>query len=279
MIKRKIISALVASAMLALSACGGVTTPTVTVDPHLGQVLVSNGAGGEMWVKDYDALPRNEYKAECFASDGEYITYSDDEITARRGIDVSYYQGDIDWEAVAGDGVEFAIIRAGYRGSTEGVLHEDERFAENLSGAVAAGLDVGVYFFSQAITAQEAAEEAQFVLELLGGQALDLPIFFDWEHIGSGESARTDSLSGAELTGCCLAFCEVIRSGGYDAGVYFYRSLGYDSYELDRLDGLTIWCACPGDTPDFYYDFDLWQYSYTATVAGIEGQTDLDLLF
>lgn len=280
---------LLAALCLALMLCAacsdeaaappGAEVPVETIDPHEGEVLVSDGMGGTMWVKDYENLPRNEYDTACLGRDGEYITYESGEHTAMRGIDVSFYQGEIDWQAVADDGVGFAVIRAGYRGSTEGKLNTDERFEENLTGAVSAGLRVGVYFFSQAITEEEAREEARYVLELLDGRPLDLPVFFDWEHVSSDEGARTDTLGGAALTDCCLAFCGEIMNAGYEAGVYYYRSLAYRVYELDRLEGLVKWMACAGSTPDYYYDFDIWQYSFTGTVAGIEADTDLNLWF
>ncbi len=251
-----------------------------TIDPHAGQVLVSDGMGGTMWVTDYENLGRNEYDTECLGRDGQYITYESEEHIAMRGIDVSFYQGEIDWQAVAADGVEFAIIRAGYRGSTEGVLNVDERFEENYTGAISAGLRVGLYFFSQAINEEEARQEAQFVLSLLNGRELDLPVFFDWEHVTlEGEEIRTVDIDGTTLTDCCLAFCEEIEAAGLSAGVYYYRSLAYTYYELDRLEGLTHWMACAGSTPDYYYDFDIWQYSFEGSVAGIDADTDLNLWF
>lgn len=272
--------------MLACTACdenaAAPHTPVrqePTIDPHLGQVLVSDGLGGTMWVKDYEQLPRSDYDTACLGRDGEYITYSSQEHTGLRGIDVSFYQGEIDWQAVAADGVEFAVIRAGYRGSTEGGLNTDERFEQNLTGARDAGLMVGVYFFSQAVTTREAVEEAEYVLTLLDGRELDMPVFFDWENIGSGEEARTDGLDGKTITDCCLAFCGRIAEAGYETGVYYYRSLGYELYELDRLEGLTTWLAFAGSVPEFYYDFDIWQYSFSGTVSGIPAETDLNLWF
>lgn len=279
---KKLIAITLTTMLLLAAGCGeeAPPEPTPTLDPHAGEVLVSDGAGSFMWVKDYEDLPRNNYDVTCFSPDGQYIDYNSGDITSLRGIDVSFYQGDIDWNAVASDGVDFAIIRCGYRGASAGSLNTDEKFAQNFEGAKAAGIKVGVYFFSQAISADEAREEARYTIDLLAGQSLDMPVFFDWEHVQLNDGpSRTDDLDGKTLTDCCLAFCDEIGAAGYDFGVYFYRSLGYNLYQLDRLQGLCIWAACPGITPDFYYDFDMWQYSFTASVSGIEGDTDLDLYF
>lgn len=280
MTKKTIAILLTIMLLLAAGCAEKEPEPTPTPDPHAGEVLVSDGAGGFMWVKDYENLARNSYDATCFSPDGQYITYNSGDITSLRGIDISFYQGDIDWNAVKSDGVDFAIIRCGYRGASAGSLNTDEKFAQNLEGAKAAGIKVGVYFFSQAISPEEAREEARYTIDLLAGQSLDMPVFFDWEHVQLNDGpSRTDDLDGKTLTDCCLAFCDEIGAAGYDFGVYFYRSLGYNLYQLDRLQGLCIWAACPGITPDFYYDFDMWQYSFTASVSGIEGDTDLDLYF
>jgi len=195
----------------------------------------------------------------------------------KTGIDVSYYQKEIDWQAVAADGIEFAMLRVGWRGYTQGGINPDVCFEANYAGAVAAGLEVGVYFFSQAVTPEEAEEEAEFVLAALDGRPLDYPVAFDWETIAPGNGARTDGMDGDVLTSCALAFCERIEAGGYEAAVYLYQDLGYMTYDLTRMTGLTLWLAEDGEAPDFYYRFGMWQYSSSGTVAGIEGNVDLDL--
>lgn len=197
---------------------------------------------------------------------------------ARTGVDVSAWQGEIDWSAVAGDGVSFAMIRAGYRGYTAGNLNVDAYFERNLSGAKAAGLDVGVYFYSQAITPKEAVEEAKLVLELLGGKPLDLPIVYDWE-LPDSKTARTRGLSRETLTACAKAFCETIDAAGYDPMVYFYMSLGYEEYHLDELGEYPFWLAQYSSAPTLYYDYDIWQYTDKGVVAGIEGGVDMNLMF
>jgi len=260
---------------LFLCACGA----EEYIDPHAGMVSVSDGRGGEMWVKLYDDIPVSSFTADEFYSDGSYIDYSGTQYQALRGIDVSEHQGTIDWQAVKEDGVSYAIIRAGYRGYSAGKLFEDSCFRANIEGAKAAGLKVGIYFFSQAVNTLEATEEAEYLLSLIKDYALDMPIFFDWEKVADVGDTRADDVDGTTVTDCCLAFCSTIESAGYTAGVYFYRSLGYYDYELDRLTNLVFWVGAPGDAPDFYYKHAMWQYSFTGAVKGIEGGTDLNLLF
>ena len=246
------------------------------IDPHAGMVLVADGRGGEMWVPRYENVPAANFSEEDFSADGSYIDYAG---TALRGIDVSEHQDQIDWQAVRDDGVEFAIIRAGYRGFSEGLLYEDNFSRINIEGARAAGLKVGVYFFSQAVNTAEAAEEAEFLLGIIDGFALELPVFFDWELVDGVGETRADTVDGDMVTDCCLTFCGAVESAGYRAGVYFYRSLGYYDYALDRLTDYIFWVGAPGDVPDFYYEHAIWQYSFTGTVGGITGGTDLNLLF
>lgn len=259
-----------------LCGCGG----GEPADPYEGMVQVETGFGTQMWITPIEGLPVNDIGPEDF-SNGEYIGT---DYSLRYGIDVSEHQGVIDWETVAADGIDFVIIRAGYRGYSEGGLFEDNYFFENVDGALAAGLDIGVYFFSQAINADEAREEARFLAdEMLSrypAEKFTLPIFYDWESIGNDE-ARTDGLGGEIITDCALAFCEALETRGYKTGVYFYRNLGYFSYDLSRMTHLTWWAAALNDYPDFYYQHFLWQNAVTGpgTVAGIEGEIDRNIMF
>ena len=274
-LKRGAALVLVGLVALFLCACGA----QVYIDPHVGMVSVSDGRGGEMWVKRYENIPASSFSADEFYSDGTYIDYDGKQYRALRGIDVSEHQGVIDWQAVRDDGVEFAIIRAGYRGYSAGELFEDSFFRTNIEGAKAAGLKVGIYFFSQAVDRLEATEEAEYLLSIIVDYDLDMPVFFDWEKVAEVGETRVDEVDGTTITDCCLAFCSTIESAGHTAGVYFYRSLGYYDYELDRLTNLVFWVGAPGDTPDFYYRHAMWQYSFTGTVGGIACGTDLNLLF
>lgn len=221
-------------------------------------------------------LAKNSYDRSCFREEDGFIVY-DGEQTARRGIDVSSHQGQIDWAAVAADGVEFAMIRVGYRGYTEGDTTMDELFYDNVRGALDHGIAVGVYFFSQAITEEEAVEEAEIVLRAVEGLDITYPVVFDWEDIP--QEARTDGMDPVTLTGCAEAFCETVEAAGYRAGVYFNQVFGYQRYNLLTLEPYVFWLAQYDDVPDFHYDFQMWQYTDDGTVAGIEGPVDLNLSF
>lgn len=240
---------------------------------------VSDGMDGIMWVPLHEDIPASALEFSLFYQDGEYISYAGETPDTMRGIDVSEHQGVIDWPQVAADGVEFAMIRAAYRGYSEGQIFEDAFFRQNMEGAAAAGIKLGSYFFSQAISVEEAIEEAEFVIALLEGYTLDFPVVFDWENIGAETPARTDNLDSETLTDACLAFCDTVDAAGYDSAVYFYRRLGYYEYDLSRLSGLQFWVAAPGELPDFYYEHDIWQYSFTGKVSGIETDVDLNIYF
>ena len=226
-----------------------------------------------------EGLDQNVYDPQAFTVDSRgWVQYEKDGQRALQGVDVSVYQGEVDWQAVAASGIDFAMIRVGYRGYSQGTLQLDERFQANMEGALAAGLDVGVYFFSQATTVAEAEEEADFVLEAIRSYPIRYPVVFDWEFITSGE-ARTDGMDGHGITQCAAAFCELVSVAGYTPMVYFNQDMGYLVYQLKELDSSPFWLAEYDSRPDFYYDFDMWQYTHTGTVPGIQGNVDLNLAF
>ncbi|MCI8690481.1 MAG: hypothetical protein HFF87_09235 [Oscillibacter sp.] len=270
------ITALIVSGIALIFALLGNTAPEASSEPEDEPVTFRFG---DKVLTPLEGMPLNPYDQEAFGLDEKgRITYTKDGRTAKTGIDVSTHQKEIDWTAVAADGIDFAILRLGHRGYTQGGLFLDETFEQNLKGALDAGLEVGVYFFSQAVTPDEARQEADYILSVLDGQELPFPVAFDWESI-PGADARTDGLDGETLTRCAAAFCQRIEDAGYRAAVYFNQTQGYLHYDLRELTDYDLWLAEYDAVPDFYYHFDLWQYSHTGQVDGIQGDVDLDLAF
>ena len=198
------------------------------------------------------------------------------------GVDVCSYQGQIDWQQVAAAGVEYAIIRVGGRGwGPEGKLYTDEYAQINYDGAKAAGLQVGTYFFSQATTVEEAQEEAQYVLQIMDGWELEMPVVFDWEQIPTwtDPESRTAEMNARSVTDCTVAFCEQIRAAGYTPMFYTnthqYETLLYAT----EVDSYGVWAAQYSDRLTFPYYLNMWQYTDAGTVPGIEGEVDLNLFF
>lgn len=218
-----------------------------------------------------------KYDDKLFVFDGDILTYDDETYTYRSGVDVSGHQGYIDWQEVKAAGFEFAIIRLGYRGyGTTGSLNVDVEFERNVKNAKAAGLDVGVYFFAQAINEEEAKEEARFVIDNLNGINLDLPVVYDPESI-LDDVARTDNVTGEQFTKNTIAFCEEIKNAGYDPMVY--SNMLWEAYKLDleQLSDYRIWYADYEPHPQTPYDFEFWQYTNEAQVNGISGNSDLNI--
>jgi len=197
---------------------------------------------------------------------------------ARFGIDVSKWNGEINWDKVKDAGVEYAIIRVGYRGSVTGSLIEDPFFRKNVEGASAAGIPIGVYFFTQAVTEVEAVEEASMVLELCKGYDLTYPIFIDTE--GAGGNGRADALEVDTRTAVCQAFCETIRRAGKTAGIYASKNWFNNRLDISHLpENYVIWLAEYGDAPTYGADYHMWQYTSSGRITGIEGRVDLNLSY
>ena len=263
--------ALSAAMLLTLAACGAPEP-----DPHEGMAYVNTGANWE-WIYPAEGVAVSDFTQDDFATNADGLPeYTGDAYDTRLGVDVSFYQGEIDWEAVAADGVEFAMIRCGYRGSESGTIVVDEQFENNIEGALAAGLDVGVYFFSQSTGAIEAAEEANFVLDLISGYDITMPVAFDWEPL---EGSRAEDIDRSELTASAVVFCEMVKDAGYTPCVYLYRYTGYYEYMMERLADYELWVGALGSWPDFYYRHMLWQFSMTGRVEGIDADVDLDYQF
>lgn len=205
------------------------------------------------------------------------FTYDDGFYYSRFGIDVSQYQGDINWEKVSADGVEFAMIRLGYRLCDSGNIGLDKRYKKNLREAKNAGIDTGVYFFSQATNVDEAMEEAKYVIKHIRGKGIKMPVAFDLEPVEGSD--RITSMSALEKTEVADAFCHVIEKAGYKAMVYGNPSFIADSYSMGYLTNYDTWLAHYNDTTGYAYKFTMWQFTDSGEVDGIDGNVDLDLYF
>lgn len=218
---------------------------------------------------------RNIYGAEDFEYVDGYLTCTAGPYMM--GIDVSTYQGEIDWEKVRDAGVEFVIIRAGGRGwGQEGKLYKDKRAQKYYEGAKAVGLMVGTYFFSQAITVEEAREEARYTLEIVKDWELDMPIVYDWEYVS--KTARTADLDARGVTDCTIAFCEEIKAAGKQPMVYSNPSQTMNKLFLRELTQYPFWLAMYDAPMRFPYAIDMWQYTCTGKIPGIKGNVDINLL-
>ena len=194
------------------------------------------------------------------------------------GIDVSAHQGKIDWQAVADSGIRFVMVRLGYRGWGEkGTLKVDEYAVANIKGAQEAGLAVGAYFFSQSVTEEEAIEEANMALEILGDLELQLPIVYDWEYVS--EEARTANMDARTLTDMTIAFCETIEGAGRDSMIYFNWGQADDLMYLEELVDYPFWLALWQDRMTYPYRVEMWQYTSTGRVPGIVGDVDINIGF
>lgn len=199
---------------------------------------------------------------------------------ARFGIDVSKWNKEIDWAQLRKEGVEFAVIRVGYRGSSSGSLVVDPYFEQNIKGALENGIDVGVYFFTQAVDEREAVEEASIVLSLINGHRVTYPVFIDSE--GAGGNGRADNLDVPTRSKVCQAFCETIRSGGYTAGIYASKNWLNNRLDITKFSGdNVIWVAeySGGNEPTYGGTYGLWQYTSSGRLNGIEGRVDFNLCY
>lgn len=252
------------------------------IEAESGKILIYESSIGYAWIPVLSELPQHTYrKSNFFVDERGRMHYTErGEDSSYFGIDVSSHQGDIDWQLVKEDGVEFAFLRIGYRGyGEEGRLCIDEKFLQNYEGAHDAGIDLGIYFFSQAVTAEEAAEEAAFLLETLDGRTLEYPIVYDWETVVTADEdapPRTEDVMPQTLTLSAISFCEAIEDAGYNAMIYTNKKQAVMKYDLRKLSAYPVWLAYYDTNLNYCYDFDVWQYG-TGSVDGIKGEVDLNI--
>lgn len=267
----------------------GVDAETVRLKTvkHYGEIWqhVPGGFKRHLKVSSYivpvnEHLPVCSYDPSLFIKDGNGImTYADPAYTTYFGVDVSSWQGNVDWHKLKEQGVYFAFIRLGYRGYESGVINMDTKFEDNIRGALDADIKVGVYFFSQALNADEAYEEAMFVLDNIKGYDVTFPVVFDWETVSS-DTARTNNIETEQLCQAANVFCNTVAEAGYIPMVYCNQNISMLYYELSRIQAFDFWYAEYKDQPTFYYDFDIWQYSSSAKLEGIpNAMVDVNISF
>lgn len=238
-------------------------------------------------IEDISLLIQTEEEIDALTEDFRQVITDEDKTEIAKlqktgvgttlGIDVSKWQGEIDWEKVKNAGVDFVIIRCGYRGSTKGALIEDPMFAQNIKGASAAGLKVGVYFFTQALNEVEAVEEASMVVSLIRDYDLEYPVFIDTE--SAGGNGRADNLDVETRTVVCKAFCATIQNAGYQSGVYASRNWYTERVQAEKLEDFVVWLAEYRSIPLYKGYYQMWQYTSKGEIDGIEGKVDLNLSY
>lgn len=227
-----------------------------------------------------DGVKKHNYSEENFVEtdDGEMQYIENGTVVSHKGIDVSKYQGDIDWAAVASDGVEYAFVRLGLRGYGSGKLVLDEYFDQNMRGAKEAGIKTGVYFFTQAITVEEAIEEADYVLENITGYDVSYPVVFDVEMIVN-DDGRANGLSQKDRTDITIAFCDRIKAAGFTPMIYGNVKCFTKLLDMTRLNDYEKWYAFYDDYMYMPYEVGIWQYTEKGKVAGINTGVDLNISY
>lgn len=251
-----------------------------TLRPLYPDDVVIYSGGQYHFVPIQTEIPLHGLKQENLQvlENGRYQYVENDQVVSHMGIDVSKYQGRINWQKVAAEGVEFAFLRLGLRGYESGKLVEDETFQANIKGATEHGIKVGVYFFSQAITEEEAVEEANFVLERIAPYNIECPVVFDVEKVGSS-SARMNQLTPQERTDVTIAFLDTIEAAGYKSMFYHNMETALLLLELERLKDYDRWFAYYGEELYYPYAYGVWQYSEKGRIDGISAEVDMNIAF
>lgn len=244
------------------------------------QITIYDIEDGYMQVQfNSDAIQHSYNWEEKLVNNNGIYSYEDDTFTSKLGIDVSSHQKSINWDKVKSSGVEFAILRLGYRGYGEsGKLVLDSCFEDNYKKAKEAGIELGVYFFSQAVNIDEVEEEAEFVMANLKEKEISYPVVYDLERI-KNDTARTDNLTTDEITKMMLKFCEIMEKNGYTPCIYGNAKTFTTKTKLELFNKYQKWYADYQEKPLYPYDFSLWQYTETGKINGIEGNVDIDIQF
>ncbi len=270
--------ALCAAAVLALTVWASLPFMTLDEDPeHVIRATESVPETEPVEDEIFVPIPmpeKNPHGRNDFQFQGRYLSCL--RCDSIPGIDVSAYQGDINWNQVAASGIKFAIIRVGFRGYGTGKIVEDAYARENLRDANLAGLRVGAYFFSQALNEQEVEEEVEFLLDIIQDYEITMPVVFDWEYIS--DEARTANMDPRTLTDLNLYFCQLMEEAGYQPMVYFNPTQAKRLMYLYELEDYPFWLAYYTSRMNYPYRFELWQYTSTGRVPGIAGDVDINVM-
>lgn len=253
------------------------TTEESKDDGNHIQIVYSDGS--EEWVQINPYMEKNTYDfTNLVSNDGKMKYYSDGKKISYLGVDISRYQKDVDFEALKSDGIDFVMLRVGARGYKTGEIQIDEYFHENIKKALEAGLDIGVYFFSQAVTQEEAVEEAQLVLDNIKEYEILYPIAYDMEFI-ENDTARVETLTRDERTAIAAAFLNHVNNAGYTPMLYGDTEWLVKRIDVAKFNASCIWLAEEADIPKYPYRYEMWQYTTQGQVRGINGFVDLNISF
>ena len=241
--------------------------------------LVQYADGKEEWVLISPYLPKHDYDFTRLVCQSDLMKYYvDGKQTSYVGVDISKYQDYVDFVKLKKAGIDFVMIRVGARGYGSGQLVLDDYFADNIKRASDAGLMIGVYFYSQAVTEDEAIEEANMVLENIRDYKIDYPIAYDMEFVAN-DDARIDSLSRAERTTIAKAFLDTVENAGYNPIIYGNKEWLIKEIDMSKLTAYDVWLSQIADVPDYPYRFTMWQYKDDAVIDGIAGYANLNISF
>jgi GH25 family lysozyme M1 (1,4-beta-N-acetylmuramidase) len=238
---------------------------------------VTHADGTTEWVNINKALKKNSYSETGFQKENGIMHYYENgRDISYAGVDISKNSGTVDFEALKKSGISFVMIKLGSRGYDTGKVTLDSSFVTNIQGAEAAGLGVGIYFYSQAVSEAEATEEVNFILQNLKGYTITYPVVMDMELVAN-DTARTDKLSAADKTRVAATFMSGVQAAGYIPAVYGNKEWLLTKINLQSIGQSKVWLSQPGDIPDYPYQFVMWQYSTGGKVNGISGNADLDI--
>ncbi len=243
------------------------------------KTLIERKDGSSEWVNISEYLPQNEYDNSGFAMLNNRMLYYEDGIKhSYAGVDISKYQGYVDFNEVKRDGIDYVMIRLGQRGYSTGQLVLDDYYSDNMKRATDADLDIGVTFFSQAVNVEEAEEEAEFVLEYLKDWEIQYPVVFSMEHI-ENDSARIDILTKEDKTQITKAFLAKIEEAGYIGMISGDKEWMFEDINYAAVSNYGVWLNQMKDLPDYPYRYQMWKYTNVGTVEGISGPVSLSVSF